>query len=460
MKKTVALLCALLMVLLCGCEMLGSKKAAFSTPMTDEQVKAAVTKEYEYYEGLYTPSASYEENYKISVINGDVTNSSSFCGFYSVKRDDDNNYIAMTNEITAKVGNEESTSYMTYVDGKLYANYGNKKIMGEMTSDQLKDVLSDTTESIDIRTDSFGKVDFKRTDKGSTLTLTEPDDICFTEAGSMLKSLTKQTDAEYKEAEEVSVTATFDSKNKLKKVLITIKGKAVSSDDLELLITQTNFSKKSEISAPKGAENHEKMTSVGYYGLVANAIYDFASAEKESFSINHDLMFVSKKGEKLYADTVYKLYYNTASDSGLTFTISYDKMRVEYDSGYLTLNGSNKQKCSAEQAAVLLAEYISTSCVDMSYVTDITLEKSSTNNKIFNLTVTDDYILQLVDNMANFYGIDYQKVSSVKNCYVNVTLDNDHNIKSITYFVLGPNIKVYMDMDITNSTTNQFYIPY
>ncbi len=447
MKKTVALICTLLLTLLCGCELPHSIKENPAKRMTDEQVKTAITEEYEYYMGPDTKSASYEENYKISVTNGDVTNSSRFHSFYSVKRDEDNNYLSMTNEITAKVGKEEYTSYMTYVDGKLYTNYGDKKLVSETTSDQLKEILSDTTKTMDIQTDSFDKVDFERTDKGSTLTLTEPDDICFVEASEMLESLTKQTDAKYSETTEASVTATFDNKNKLKKILITIKGKAVGSDDLELLISQTNFSKKSEISAPKGAEKHEKITNAGYFGMIANAIAEYVATENQKLIINHDVMFVNKEGQKLYANTKYNLNYNMASDNGLTFTISYGRASASYSNGYLSV-GADKQPFSAEQAAALLAEYIGTTYIDMNYVTDITFENTNGNSKIIALTCTDDYMLQLVDNMAKFYDVDYQKVKSVTNCYVNVTVDNDFKIESMKYLVTGPNINVSVDMNI------------
>lgn len=448
MKKTVALICALLLILLCGCELPDSKKENPAEEMTDEQVKTAITEEYEYYMGPDTKSASYEENYKISVTNGDVTNSSSFHSFYSVKRDEDNNYLSMTNETTAKVGKEEYTSYMTYVDGKLYTNYGDKKLVSETTSDQLKEILSDTTKTMDIQTGSFGKVDFERTDKGSTLTLTEPDDICFVEASEMLESLTKQTDAKYSETTEASVTATFDSKNKLKKILITIKGKAVDSDDLELLISQTNFSKKSEISAPKGAEKHEKITNAGYFGMIANAIAEYIATEKQNLFINHDVMFVNKKGEKLYATEYYSVKYDMKSDDGLTFTISFGNVWANYKNGYLYAKNGNKQPFSAEQAATLLAEYIGTTFIDMNYVTDITFEKSNSAGKTIALTCTDDYMLQLVDNVASFYDVDYQEVKSVTNCYVNVKVDNDFKIESIEYLVMGPNVKVSVDMNI------------
>ena len=452
MKRLVALVCALSMIFLCGCEN-DSKDKNVSSQLSDEDLKAAITEDYEYYMGSYAKSVSYEENYKISVKDGDVTNSSTFHTFYSIKRDDDGRTLALTNETTAKVGKELITSYITYVDGKLYTESNSKrKIMSEMAYGDFIKYLSDATESIDITFDSFAKSAIKRTEKGTTLTLTEPDDICNQEAKTLLESLAKQVSCTAKEVTKVSVKADFNDKNKATKITLTINGLDENDKELQLEVAFTKLSKKSNVSAPKGAENYEKMTNASYYSLIENGFLSYLASQKQKVKFTHDIWLTDKKEGDVYARAVYTFDYSITEENGLEFQyISKDattgiSYSYKYANGYIQSGASQKEPFSAEEAATFLGEHLATAYIDMNSITDFTIKRENKKN-VVKFTATDKYMQGMLDMIAKFYDVDYIN-ATIKNCSIDATFDLDYNLISVNYTIKGTNVNISVNLAV------------
>jgi len=453
MKRLVSLVCALSMLLLCGCEIDFKNKNA-SSELSDKDLKAAIIEDYDYYMDDDAKSVSYEENYKISVKDGDVTNSSTFHTFYSIKRDDDGYTVALTNETTAKVGKELITSYITYVDGKLYTESSSKrKIMSEMTSDEFDKLLSDITESIDITVDSFAKSAIKRTEKGATLTLTEPDDICNQESQDLLESLAKQIGCISKEVKNISVKADFNKENTATKITLTIDGLDENDKELQLEVAFTKLSKKSNVSAPKGAENYTKITNAGYYSLIENGFLSYLTSQEQKVEFRHNIALTDKKDGNVTAKAVYTFDYSITEENGLTFELTSAPWGVfgssyhyTYKDGYIYRNKTEKEPLSAEEAAMLLGEYLATAYIDMNSITDFTIKRENKKN-VVTFTATDEYMQGMLDMIAAFYEVDY-KNATIKTCSMEASFDNDYKLISVKYTIKGTNVDILVILTV------------
>ena len=279
MKRLLALVCAFSILLLCACE---SKDKTASSQLSDKEIKAAIIKDYDYYMDAQGLKASYEEDYKITAKNGDVTTSSTFNTYYSAERNEEGDIIALTNETSTKVGTETVSSYITYIDGKYYTeSSGGRKITDEMTPVEFYKVLMDTTDTIDISFETFEKHSIDRNEKGATLKLSKPNDTCNYEALVLLEDLAMQIGYTAKEVKSLSVKADFNSKNEVKNIALEINGVDNDGVELKLEVNYSKFNKKVTVSAPKKAESFEKISNAGYYSIIENGFLSYLASDSQ-----------------------------------------------------------------------------------------------------------------------------------------------------------------------------------
>ena len=446
MKKLLALVCAFLILLLCGCE---SKDKTASSQLSDKEIKAAIIKDYDYYMDAQGLKASYEEDYKITAKSGDVTTSSTFNTYYSVERNKEGDIIVLTNETSTKVGTETVSSYITYIDGKYYTDSSNgRKITGEMTPIEFYKVLMDTTDTIDISFETFEKHSIDRNEKGATLKLSEPNDICNYEALVLLEDLAMQIGYTAKEVKSLSVKADFNSKNEVKNIALEINGVDNDGVELKLEVNYSKFSKKVNVSAPKKAESFEKMSNAGYYSVIENAFLSYLAADSQKLKIGHQL-WLTDYADAVSINATYNMDYSITEEKGLTFKYKRNIMNSTtdyvYEDGYIKKYDNFEswptpfatEPLAADEAAAFLASLLATPYIDMNYVTDFTI-KSENQKNIVSFTTTDDYVKAMVILLAAFYNINYTDMD-ISTCSIEATFDNHYNLTNVHYNIKGPN---------------------